>query len=123
MSEVRTQPPFDVRGFAVVPELGTDAYAKLGALQDLLFSGQGLCRPLVLGQPRVCGGRLDDLLLLPHAVSTTSRTRMRVNPARSAAKRGDNIGWLCRSANCACICSRRLREMRALRRCGKRGAR
>ena len=54
MSEVRTQPPFDVRGFAVVPELGTDAYAKLGALQDLV--GEMVREAKVLGRSVPLGG-------------------------------------------------------------------
>lgn len=48
MSEVRTQAPFDLRGFAVAPELATDAYAKLGELQDVV--GEMVREAKVLGR-------------------------------------------------------------------------
>lgn len=54
MSEVRTKPPFDVRGFAVAPELATDAYAKLGALQDVV--GEMVREAKVLGRSVPLGG-------------------------------------------------------------------
>src|SRR2546423_11597567 len=54
MSEVRGQPPFDVRGFAVAPELATDAYAKLGALQDVV--GEMVREAKVLGRTVPLGG-------------------------------------------------------------------
>ncbi|MCR6486832.1 hypothetical protein M8542_28785 [Amycolatopsis sp. OK19-0408] len=54
MSEVRAQPPYDVRGFAVAPELATDAYAKLGALQDVV--GEMVREAKVLGRTVPLGG-------------------------------------------------------------------
>jgi hypothetical protein len=54
MSDVRAQPPFDVRGFAVAPELATDAYAKIGALEDLV--GEMVREAKVLGRSVPLGG-------------------------------------------------------------------
>ena len=54
MSEVRTQPPFDLRGFAVAPELATDAYTKLGELQDVV--GEMVREAKVLGRTVPLGG-------------------------------------------------------------------
>ncbi len=54
MSEVRTKPPFDVRGFAVAPDLATDAYAKLAALQDVV--GEMVREAKVLGRTVPLGG-------------------------------------------------------------------
>ncbi|MGW4060882.1 hypothetical protein ACWEGE_21535 [Amycolatopsis sp. NPDC004747] len=54
MSELRTQPPFDARGFAVAPELATDAYAKLGRLQDVV--GEMVREAKVLGRSVPLGG-------------------------------------------------------------------
>jgi hypothetical protein len=53
MSEVRQQ-SYDVRGFAVAPELATDAYAKLGALQDVV--GEMVREAKVLGRTVPLGG-------------------------------------------------------------------
>ncbi|MFJ7215519.1 hypothetical protein [Amycolatopsis sp. NPDC098790] len=54
MSDVRTQPPFDLRGFAVAPELATDAYTKLGQLQDVV--GEMVREAKVLGRTVPLGG-------------------------------------------------------------------
>ncbi|MEV7044085.1 hypothetical protein [Amycolatopsis sp. NPDC051061] len=53
MSEVRQQ-TYDVRGFAVAPELATDAYAKIGALQDAV--GEMVREAKVLGRSVPLGG-------------------------------------------------------------------
>ncbi|MEU0788618.1 hypothetical protein ABZ342_01035 [Amycolatopsis sp. NPDC005961] len=53
MSEVRQQ-SYDVRGFAVAPELATDAYAKIGALQDVV--GEMVREAKVLGRTVPLGG-------------------------------------------------------------------
>ena len=64
MSELRTQPPFDVRGFAVAPELATDAYTKLGELQDLV--GEMVREAKVLGRTVPLGsgyaGEIGDFM-------------------------------------------------------------
>jgi hypothetical protein len=44
----------EVRGFAVTPELATDAYAKLGALQDVV--GEMVREAKVLGRTVPLGG-------------------------------------------------------------------
>ena len=54
MSEVRTQLPYDVRGFAVAPELATDASSKLGRLQDVV--GEMVREAKVLGRTVPLGG-------------------------------------------------------------------
>jgi len=54
MSEVRTQLPFDLRGFAVAPELATDAYTKLARLQDVV--GEMVREAKVLGRSVPLGG-------------------------------------------------------------------
>jgi hypothetical protein len=54
MSEVRTKPPFDVRGFAVAPDLANDAYTKIGALQDVV--GEMVREAKVLGRTVPLGG-------------------------------------------------------------------
>ncbi|WP_086845694.1 hypothetical protein [Amycolatopsis kentuckyensis] len=54
MSEVRTQLPYDLRGFAVAPELATDAYSKLGRLQDVV--GEMVREAKVLGRTVPLGG-------------------------------------------------------------------
>ena len=54
MGEVRTQLSFDVRGFAVAPELATDAYTKLGELQDVV--GEMVREAKVLGRTVPLGG-------------------------------------------------------------------
>ena len=54
MTDVRGQPPYDVRGFAVAPELATDAYSKLGALQDVV--GEMVREAKVLGRTVPLGG-------------------------------------------------------------------
>ena len=54
MSEVRTQLPYDARGFAVAPELATDAYSKLGRLQDVV--GEMVREAKVLGRTVPLGG-------------------------------------------------------------------
>ncbi|MFD9894344.1 hypothetical protein [Amycolatopsis sp. NPDC058986] len=54
MSELGTKPPFDVRGFAVAPELATDAYAKISALQDVV--GEMVREAKVLGRTVPLGG-------------------------------------------------------------------
>ena len=51
MSEVL---PYDARGFAVAPELATDAYAKLGRLQDVV--GEMVREAKVLGRTVPLGG-------------------------------------------------------------------
>ncbi len=53
MSEVRQQ-SYDVRGFAVAPELATDAYTKIGALQDVV--GEMVREAKVLGRTVPLGG-------------------------------------------------------------------
>lgn len=53
MSEARGQ-TYDVRGFAVAPELATDAYAKLGELQDVV--GEMVREAKVLGRTVPLGG-------------------------------------------------------------------
>ncbi|GAA4546896.1 hypothetical protein [Amycolatopsis samaneae] len=54
MSELGTKPPFDVRGFAVAPELANDAYAKISALQDVV--GEMVREAKVLGRTIPLGG-------------------------------------------------------------------
>ncbi|WP_370965702.1 hypothetical protein [Amycolatopsis sp. cg9] len=54
MSEARAQPPFDLRGFAVAPELAADAFAKLGQLQDTV--GEMVREAKVLGRTVPLGG-------------------------------------------------------------------
>ncbi|MDS0136639.1 MULTISPECIES: hypothetical protein [unclassified Amycolatopsis] len=51
MSEVL---PYDVRGFAVAPDLATDAYARLGRLQDVV--GEMVREAKVLGRTVPLGG-------------------------------------------------------------------
>ncbi|MEV6912386.1 hypothetical protein [Amycolatopsis sp. NPDC051071] len=59
MSEVSTaNPRFDLSGFAVAPELASDAHAKISALQDVV--GQMVREAKVLGRTVPLGGGYAD---------------------------------------------------------------
>ncbi|MEC3977655.1 hypothetical protein [Amycolatopsis sp. H20-H5] len=58
MTDVGTKPRFDVRAFAVAPELANDAYAQITALQDLV--GEMVREAKVLGRTVPLGGGYAD---------------------------------------------------------------